>query len=1055
MLALAGELRGVCEVTLAGVAGTGLLDRAARLGVAVKALDPDRPDAEARWLARAGFDLLHVQAGIGWEGHGIARAGREAGIRAIVRTEHLPDVVTDPSQRAERAAALGLVDALVCVSEAAAETYRTDGRTVTVIENGIAPPRATRDATEVRTEFGLPAETPLVVMAARFTQQKGHALLLDALPRLVAAQPDVVVLLAGDGPLRREIEAAVAERGLSAQVRSLGYRDDVPDLIAAADLVVLPSAFEGLPLVVLEAMAAGRAVVATRVAGTAEAVEDGVTGWLVPTGDAAALGDALGRALADSPARTRAAAAGRERYLARFQASRMAHETGQLYGALAAPSRTRKDHHVDKVRIGFIGAGGIAQRHLGQLDSFEDVEIAAFADTDLARATDAAQRFGARAFSGHEEMLDAVALDAVYVCVPPFAHGAPERAAIARGLPLFVEKPVSLDLATAEEIAAAIREKGLVSAAGYHWRYLDTVDEARRLLADNPAQLLSGYWLDSTPPPRWWWSQAGSGGQMLEQTTHLLDLARFLVGEVTQVYGMAGHTPREAYPGMDVPTVSTASLTFASGAVANFSSTCLLNWNHRVGLHVFADGLALELTDRDIMVDVGRGRPVRGADGDPVWREDRAFVDAVKGAENRIRCTYEDALASHRLAHAVVESARTGVAIRLPSGPGGERPPEPPRLIDPPRPPAPGPAPGHRHVRSLGVERPGEPYIWGYDEGPPPDGRVRLDLLYTGFSAGTELTFVKNTNPYLHSRWDAGRGVFVPGEAGMHYPVPFLGYMEVARVSEARAPGFAAGDVVGTTFGHKTGHTADPFHELMVKLPAGLDPMLGIYVAQMGPIAANGILHADAEFFGPNVAELGQGLAGRPTLVIGAGVVGLLTALFAARAGATEVVIADPSPFRRGRAEALGLTAMPEADAWAYAKANWHHGGTDRGADVVFQTRADSASLNAALQALRPQGVVIDLAFYQGGADRLRLGEEFHHNGLSLRCAQINRVPRGLDHTWTRRRLAHETVQLLVARGADIAQHMITHVVPYDEAPAFLRHLVAERPDFLQVVFRA
>ena len=69
-----------------------------------------------------------------------------------------------------------------------------------------------------------------------------------------------------------------------------------------------------------------------------------------------------------------------------------------------------------------------------------------------------------------------------------------------------------------------------------------------------------------------------------------------------------------------------------------------------------------------------------------------------------------------------------------------------------------------RHVRSLGVERPGQAYFFGYDEAPPADGQVRLDLLYTGFSAGTELTFVKNTNPYLHSRWDAARGVFVPGE---------------------------------------------------------------------------------------------------------------------------------------------------------------------------------------------------------------------------------------------------------------------------------------------------
>jgi NADPH:quinone reductase-like Zn-dependent oxidoreductase len=359
-----------------------------------------------------------------------------------------------------------------------------------------------------------------------------------------------------------------------------------------------------------------------------------------------------------------------------------------------------------------------------------------------------------------------------------------------------------------------------------------------------------------------------------------------------------------------------------------------------------------------------------------------------------------------------------------------------------------------RHIRALGVEAPHRAYLHGYDEGPPGDGQVRLEMLYTGFSAGTELTFVKNSNPYLHSRWDGGRGVFVPGEAGMHYPVPFLGYMESARVIESRTGGYEPGDVIGTTFGHKSGHTANPFHDVLAKLPAGIDPILGIYVGQMGPIAANGILHADAEMLGPNAPSLGAGVAGRPVLVIGAGVVGLFVALFAQAAGASEVVIADPSEFRRVRATCLGMTAMTEEQAWQHAKARWHHGGDDRGADIVFQTRADSASLHAAMQALRPQGTVIDLAFYQGGADRLRLGEEFHHNGLNLRCAQINRVPRGMNFACDKRRLAEATIALLAARGDEIRQQLITHIVPMEEAPGFIAHLVADRPEFLQIVFK-
>lgn len=318
-----------------------------------------------------------------------------------------------------------------------------------------------------------------------------------------------------------------------------------------------------------------------------------------------------------------------------------------------------------KTRLGFIGAGGIAQRHLGVLEQFEDVELAGFADPDFDRAVASATRFGARAYQNFAELLDDPDLDAVYICIPPFAHGEPERRAIARGLPFFVEKPLSLEIGTAEAIAKEVEASGLVTGVGYHWRYIDTVEEARRHLAERPAQLLSGYWLDQTPPPQWWWHENQSGGQMVEQTTHIIDLARYLAGEVTQVFGLAGHQQRDAFPGLDVPTASTASLRFASGAIGNLASTCLLYWGHRVGLHVFAEGMALELTDHDIMVDVGAGRPVSHAQVDPVWREDRDFIDAVRGQPNRIRCSYGEALKTHRVALAISQSVREGRAIDI------------------------------------------------------------------------------------------------------------------------------------------------------------------------------------------------------------------------------------------------------------------------------------------------------------------------------------------------------------------------------------------------------
>ena len=360
-----------------------------------------------------------------------------------------------------------------------------------------------------------------------------------------------------------------------------------------------------------------------------------------------------------------------------------------------------------------------------------------------------------------------------------------------------------------------------------------------------------------------------------------------------------------------------------------------------------------------------------------------------------------------------------------------------------------------RQVQSLGVERPGQAYVWGYDEGPLGDGHFRLDTLYTGLSAGTELTFFKGTNPYLHSRYDAAWGVFRGGEPSAHFPVPFLGYMEVGpRRREPhgrRAGGRRGGDGRTAT---KTGHTAHPAHETFAVLPPEMDPVLGIYVAQMGPICANGLLHAAADLHGGSAAELGDGVRGRRVLVTGAGTIGLLLGLWAEALGASEVAVADPTPERRAAAEALGLRALDgfEHAAW-WCKEHWHYGDGDRGAEVVFQCRGQDEALEAALKALRPQGTVIDLAFYQGGAPNVRLGEAFHHNGLRLHCAQIGRVPRALRHAWTRRRLMDETVRLLQTHGSAVREHLITDIVPFSEAPELMRQLAGRERHVIQAVF--
>ena len=662
MLTLADGLAAQYDVVVGAPHASGLVERARARGLAVKTIDvDDRADLD-RWFARGRPTLVHVHAGIGWEGNATVRAAHAAGAR-VVRTEHLPYLLTEADQCEDHRAALTMVDRLIAVSDTVADSHRAAGLgdRWSTIANGVNPPPPRRSRDALRREWAI--DGPVLLMAGRFAAQKGHATMLDALPIIMSARPDALLLIAGDGPLKWDMALQIAARNLAGSVRLLGQRTDLPDLMAAADLLVLPSRFEGLPLVALEAMAAGLPIVASDAPGHAAMLDHGRSGWLSPAGDAAAFATTVIAALADPAVLADVAAAAAARQRSAYTAERMIDETAAIYDEEAAMVPERTGEGV--TRIGFIGAGGIAHRHFGVLGEFDDVVIVAIADVDLARAQEAAARFGARAFTDAETMLCEVEIDALYICVPPFAHGAPERAAVAAGLPFFVEKPVSLDVAVAEAIARDVADAGIVTAVGYHWRYLDTVDEVRALLADNPARLMSGYWLDSTPPPVWWWHEDQSGGQMVEQTTHLLDLARYLCGDVTRVYGLAGHTDRAAFPGLDISTVSTASLQFANGTIANFAATCLLGWNHRVGLHLFGDRLAVEITDHDLMVDVGAGRPVRGAQGDPVWREDRDFIDAVQGKDDRIRCTYADALATHRLARAIGESARTGQAIVL------------------------------------------------------------------------------------------------------------------------------------------------------------------------------------------------------------------------------------------------------------------------------------------------------------------------------------------------------------------------------------------------------
>jgi myo-inositol 2-dehydrogenase / D-chiro-inositol 1-dehydrogenase len=317
-----------------------------------------------------------------------------------------------------------------------------------------------------------------------------------------------------------------------------------------------------------------------------------------------------------------------------------------------------------RCRIGFVGAGSVAHRHARVLSTFPDVDLVAVTDLVPDRAAVFADAHGTQAVANLDALLGR-GLDAVYVCVPPFGHGEAEVRIADAGVALFVEKPLAADEATAEWVGRRIATSGVLTRVGHHWRCAEPVLRARRLLAGKRVRLAAGTWLDSTPPVAWWPDRTRSGGPLVEQAVHVLDLARVLVGEVTEVHGAAGG----AIPG-GAEAATAALLCFRDGAVGTLGTACVLDGKHRTGLEIVADGIVVGVGEDWLDVrDAGGSHRVEYDAMTPRTAVDRAFVDALRGTPvepERDAPDHIEALRSHRLACALARSVQTGRAGRVP-----------------------------------------------------------------------------------------------------------------------------------------------------------------------------------------------------------------------------------------------------------------------------------------------------------------------------------------------------------------------------------------------------
>lgn len=320
------------------------------------------------------------------------------------------------------------------------------------------------------------------------------------------------------------------------------------------------------------------------------------------------------------------------------------------------------------LKIGMIGTGWFADMHAKMLAGMEDVQVAAVCGSSLEKAERMAGQYaGAAAYARAADMLDGTPLDAVYVCVPPFAHGEMELELVERGIPFLVEKPLGTDLETPSRILKAVTDKRLITSVGYHFRYMDSTSKAVELLKDRTPGMALGYWMGGMPGVYWWRKEEGSGGQFVEQTTHIVDLLRYLLGEVEEVYAAYAnrhmHTQKED---VTVPDVGTVTMRMKNGMVATVSNTCMMPIGHTTGLHVYTDAGVLELSSGGLKEFTSDRTTEYKNRSNPYEAENRAFLHAVRtGDVSGIRSSYADAWLTQRITLAANQSAKTGLPVRI------------------------------------------------------------------------------------------------------------------------------------------------------------------------------------------------------------------------------------------------------------------------------------------------------------------------------------------------------------------------------------------------------
>lgn len=298
------------------------------------------------------------------------------------------------------------------------------------------------------------------------------------------------------------------------------------------------------------------------------------------------------------------------------------------------------------VRVGFIGVGGIAQAHMSALQKVDGAKIVAVYDVNEEAASEVAARLGAKTAATADELLDPNAIDAVFLCTPPFARGDLDEVAARRGIHLLAEKPLGLDLDEVRRKQQVITESGIIHSTGYCLRYYDTVQQAKEYLRDRSVHLIQAHRFGTSHPSKWWKQLHMSGGHLVDAVTHQVDLIRYMVGEIEQLDARFTHRNiKQLDP--DATIYSAGALVFVTdaGAVGTLTESCVSSFHSGSDIKVFGEdffillsgnGKNLKIIDRDQNETIVSESSV-------MFEQDRAFIQAIEsGDQSRVLCGYDE-----------------------------------------------------------------------------------------------------------------------------------------------------------------------------------------------------------------------------------------------------------------------------------------------------------------------------------------------------------------------------------------------------------------------------